>query len=131
VSVIVGRSREGFCCIAPFASAWVTEAVHPPTTLQGGSMTRSARQLPYTFKRLADAAADTMEARDEAIGLRGEGNRRSSPSPVARHVDSFDFCTWSRQAFGPRGWLMGRSDAMHNQIRERARDGLSAFGKQS
>lgn len=50
---------------------------------------------------------------------------------IARHVDSFDFWTWSRQAFGPRGWLMGWSDTMRDQVRERARDGLSAFGRQS
>lgn len=49
---------------------------------------------------------------------------------IVRHVDRFDFWTWSRQALGPAGWLLGWSGFLRGKVRERAAKSLAAFRAQ-
>ncbi|MCQ4163647.1 nuclear transport factor 2 family protein [Tahibacter harae] len=46
---------------------------------------------------------------------------------IARHVDSFDFWRWSRQALGPAGLLLGWTPLLRNKVRAEARRGLEKF----
>jgi ketosteroid isomerase-like protein len=46
---------------------------------------------------------------------------------VIRHVDSFDFWRWSRQALGPAGWVLGWTPLLRGKVRAQAAAGLAAF----
>ena len=46
---------------------------------------------------------------------------------IVRHVDSFDFWRWSRQALGAPGWLLGWSGTLRDKVRAKAAGGLEAF----
>ncbi|HUR68997.1 MAG TPA: nuclear transport factor 2 family protein [Candidatus Thermoplasmatota archaeon] len=46
---------------------------------------------------------------------------------IARHEDSFPLWTWSRQALGPAGLLLGWTPMVQRRIRGDARRGLDAF----
>lgn len=46
---------------------------------------------------------------------------------IVRHVDSFDFWRWSRQALGAPGLLLGWSGMLQNKVRGQAVKGLDAF----
>lgn len=46
---------------------------------------------------------------------------------IAKHVDSFDFWRWSRQALGPAGLLLGWTPLLRNKVRTEALRGLEKF----
>lgn len=46
---------------------------------------------------------------------------------IYRHIDSFDFWRWSRQALGFSGLLLGWSPFLKNTIRRTARKNLDGF----
>lgn len=46
---------------------------------------------------------------------------------IVRHVDSFNFWRWSRQALGMTGLLMGWTPMVRNAVQEEARRGLDQF----
>lgn len=46
---------------------------------------------------------------------------------IVRHVDRFDFWTWSRQALGTPGLLLGWSGFLKSKVRAKAAAGLAAF----
>lgn len=46
---------------------------------------------------------------------------------VIRQVDTFSFWRWSRQAFGPVGWLLGWTPILQNKVRATAMAGLRKF----
>jgi ketosteroid isomerase-like protein len=45
--------------------------------------------------------------------------------------DTFDLYTWSRQALGFKGWLLGWTPFVQNKIREQATKGLRSYRKQA
>lgn len=46
---------------------------------------------------------------------------------IVKHTDRFDFHTWSRQALGPAGLLLGWTPFLRNKVRKTAMKGLSDF----
>jgi len=46
---------------------------------------------------------------------------------IVRHVDRFDFWTWSRQALGMPGLLLGWSSLLRSKVRAQAAKNLAAF----
>jgi hypothetical protein len=46
---------------------------------------------------------------------------------IVRHDDHFDFYRWSRQAFGPAGWLLGWTPLLRKQVRTRASRNLQQY----
>ncbi len=46
---------------------------------------------------------------------------------IIRHADSFSFWTWSRQALGLPGLLLGWTPFLKNKVRTQARRGLTRF----
>ena len=49
---------------------------------------------------------------------------------IYQHQDSFDLWTWSRQALGLKGLLLGWSSLVQNKIRAQASKGLRAYRQQ-
>jgi len=50
---------------------------------------------------------------------------------IASHRDRFDFWSWSRQALGASGWLLGWSSALRKKVRARAAANLKTFRLQA
>lgn len=48
---------------------------------------------------------------------------------IYRHIDDFDFHTWSSMALGPVGALLGGTDFLQNQVRKQARKSLDEYLK--
>ncbi len=48
---------------------------------------------------------------------------------IVRHVDSFDFWRWSRQALGPAGLVLGWTPLLKLAVASRARASLAAWQK--
>jgi ketosteroid isomerase-like protein len=46
---------------------------------------------------------------------------------IASHHDRFDFWSWSRQALGAPGWLLGWSSALRRKVQAQAAANLKAF----
>jgi uncharacterized protein len=46
---------------------------------------------------------------------------------IIEHMDNFNLWTWSRQALGWRGWLLGWSPFVEKKIRKMARRNLQKF----
>jgi ketosteroid isomerase-like protein len=46
---------------------------------------------------------------------------------IAEHTDDFDLWSWSRQALGPVGVLLGWSPPVQNRVRAQARENLREF----
>ena len=46
---------------------------------------------------------------------------------IIRHVDTFDWPTWARQALGTPGRLLGNTHFLHNQATKKARAQLEAY----
>lgn len=44
---------------------------------------------------------------------------------IIRHIDTFDFYAWARQALGPAGLLLGWTPVIQNKVRGSARAGLA------
>lgn len=50
-----------------------------------------------------------------------------SDGKIIRHIDSFNFWTWSRQALGSPGLLLGWTPFLKNKVLEQARKGLRKY----
>jgi ketosteroid isomerase-like protein len=50
---------------------------------------------------------------------------------ILRHVDSFDFWRWARQALGTPGLLLGWTPLLRNKVREQAMANLARFQARS
>ena len=50
---------------------------------------------------------------------------------IASHRDRFDFWSWSRQALGAPGWLLGWSAGLRRKVQARAAANLKAFRSQA
>lgn len=48
---------------------------------------------------------------------------------IVQHRDQFDLWTWSRQALGAKGLLLGWSGIVQNEIRQQAAYGLKKFSQ--
>ena len=46
---------------------------------------------------------------------------------IVAHLDDFDFWTWSRQALGAPGWLLGWTPILRNKVRAQAATKLALF----
>jgi len=46
---------------------------------------------------------------------------------IIEHMDDFDLYSWSRQAFGAGGWVLGWSSFLKNRIRSAAKANLEKF----
>jgi ketosteroid isomerase-like protein len=46
---------------------------------------------------------------------------------IIRHRDRFSFWSWTRQALGPTGWLLGWSGLVRNRVRSQAMRNLASF----
>jgi hypothetical protein len=46
---------------------------------------------------------------------------------IIRHVDTFSFYRWSRQALGPTGLLLGWTPLVKNKVRATAAKGLAQY----
>lgn len=70
----------------------------------------------YTFSRTGRSVHNEVESHVELRdGL------------IVRHVDSFPFWRWSRQALGPAGWLLGGTAWLKGRVRRDAAARLMAF----
>jgi ketosteroid isomerase-like protein len=49
------------------------------------------------------------------------------PGQIASHRDSFDFWSWSRQALGAPGYLLGWTPQLRNKVRAQAASNLRRF----
>ena len=82
-------------------------------------MTRVAVERLYAaFARLDGAAMQACYAPDATFG----GN-----SLITTHRDRFNFWTWSRQALGAPGLLLGWSPYLRNKVRAQAASNLQRF----
>jgi ketosteroid isomerase-like protein len=46
---------------------------------------------------------------------------------ITRHVDTFDFAKWSRQALGPIAWLLGWTPILQRRVQATTRDQLARW----
>ncbi|MEY4564555.1 MAG: hypothetical protein RLZZ618_3832 [Pseudomonadota bacterium] len=77
---------------------------------------RAHWEATYTFSATGRKVLNIIDARFEfRDGL------------IVRHVDSFSFWRWSRQALGVPGWLLGWSGFLHNKVRATAARSLATF----
>ena len=70
----------------------------------------------YTFLATGREVHNSIDARFEF-----EGGR------IVRHIDSFDFWKWSRQALGLPGLLLGWSGLLRGRVTRMASDNLERF----
>jgi ketosteroid isomerase-like protein len=70
----------------------------------------------YTFSATGRKVHNVIDARFEFDGGR-----------IKRHVDTFDFWRWSRQALGPLGLILGWSPLVLDKVRTNAAKGLEAY----
>lgn len=73
-------------------------------------------EASYTFGKTGRPVHNVIEAHFEFV----EGR-------ISRHIDSFDFWRWSRQALGPAGVLLGWSPLVRNKVRRDAAARLERF----
>lgn len=52
---------------------------------------------------------------------------RFSDGLILEHIDSFSFATWSRQALGPIGLILGWTPLLKRKVRANARIALAAY----
>lgn len=70
----------------------------------------------YTFSATGRQVENAIDAEFEFVDGR-----------IIRHHDSFDLWSWSRQALGLRGLLLGWSPILRDRVRAQAAAGLEAF----
>ncbi|MFL5731471.1 MAG: nuclear transport factor 2 family protein, partial [Cytophagaceae bacterium] len=100
--------------------------------------TRSKGQLKISFSNIKSEA--TKASADwEAIYYFGKDKRKVinkisaefefRDGKIIRHTDRFDMWTWSRQALGWKGYLLGWSSFLKNKIKKQAKEQLKAYSK--
>lgn len=70
----------------------------------------------YTFSKTGKQVTNRVKA-----------HMKFREGKITEHTDEFDLYLWSRQAFGLRGWLLGWSGFMKNEIRRQALKSLDNF----
>lgn len=73
-------------------------------------------QASYTFSKTGRHVINNVKAH-----MRIEGGR------ITEHTDEFSFYTWSRQALGLPGMLLGWSGYLKNKVRQEALKSLHTF----
>lgn len=81
---------------------------------------RARWQATYTFSATGRKVRNSIDARFEFRDGR-----------IVRHVDSFDFWRWSRQALGLPGLLLGWSGLLRARVARTAARSLSRFAARS
>ena len=72
----------------------------------------------YTFSKTGRKVHNSIDASFEFVdGL------------IIKHIDSFDFYKWSRQALGVAGLLLGFTDFFHKKVQKTAAEALQKFMK--
>ena len=111
------------------------------THLQGqdvGDMWRmlcsSAKDFSLTFDSVTDDSAHwvatyTFSGTGRHVVNDIRANFVISGGLIAQHRDSFSLWTWSRQALGPTGLLLGWSPFIAGKIRSQAMAGLRKYQK--
>ena len=91
------------------------ELTHEPPVAddRGGSVAWVAR---YTFS-----------ATGRKVTNRVTGRFTFRDGKITTHHDDFSFWTWSRQALGPSGLLLGWTPLVRNKVRQRAAAGLAEY----
>lgn len=81
-----------------------------------GQVGRAHWDAWYTFSATGRKVLNRIDARFEfRDGL------------IVRHVDTFSFAAWARQALGLPGLVLGWSSFLQNKVRGQAADGLAKF----
>ncbi len=58
-----------------------------------------------------------------------QANFEFKDGQIIKHTDTFDLWSWSKQALGPIGYLLGWSAFMKNKVQKTTKDKLDAFIK--
>ncbi len=58
-----------------------------------------------------------------------QANFEFKDGQIIKHTDTFDLWSWSKQALGPIGYLLGWSAFMKNKVQKTTNDKLDAFIK--
>lgn len=74
----------------------------------------------YTFGATGRLVHNSIDARFEFLD-----------GKIVRHVDTFDFWKWSRQALGPPGWLLGWSGFLRGKVSGTAARQLARYQERS
>lgn len=72
-------------------------------------------------------AAYTFTATGRRVRNVGLANLAMANGVIQKHVDSFPFWRWSRQALGAPGWLLGWTPLLRSKVRRNARRQLERF----
>jgi ketosteroid isomerase-like protein len=84
---------------------------------EAGDDTGSANWIArYTFGQTGRKVVNDIQA-----------TFRFADGLIAEHVDRFSFWTWSRQALGPAGAVLGWTPMLRGKVSSQARDGLDTF----
>lgn len=99
---------------------------------------RRGKDLGLTFSNV-EATATTGSAEWTAVYTFSQTKRRVTNhvkasfafenGKITRHIDQFDFYTWSKQALGVSGLLLGWTGFMRDKVRQTARQSLLAYMK--
>ena len=86
---------------------------------EAGPETGSARWIArYTFGQTGRPVVNDIQARFRFAG-----------GLIAEHVDEFSFWTWSRQALGPTGLVLGWTPVLPLVLRRKVRGNLERFSR--
>lgn len=77
-----------------------------------------------TAKWVADYTFTATGRKVRNVGL---ANMEMRDGVILRHVDSFPFWRWSRQALGAPGWFLGWTPLLRRKVRANARRQLDRF----
>lgn len=69
----------------------------------------------------------TFSATGRKVENRIKAYLRIKEGKIIEHTDYFVFWTWSRQALGLSGWLLGWSSFFKSQVRKQARERLMKY----
>jgi hypothetical protein len=72
-------------------------------------------------------ASYTFSKTDRKVVNRVKSHFKFHEGKIIEHMDDFDLYSWSRQAFGAGGWVLGWSSFLKNKIRSAAKANLEKF----
>ena len=91
------------------------------SSVQADAATGSADWVAhYTFSKTGRKVVNHVSAKFEF-----------KDGKIIKHTDHFDMWTWSRQALGLPGLLLGWSSFMRNKVNKQARERLQQFTRKS
>ena len=108
----MSRGRCGACCSRPRASSASSSSSTRPTTHTG-----TARwQAHYVFSQTDRPVFNDVHA-----------TFRFEDGLIADHRDDFSFYTWSKQALGPPGLLLGWTPIIRGAVQKKAAARLEEY----